>query len=71
MGDILPPATLAGDPQVVYDVYRKHNSGLRIHTDINIQATLLSQYLSHHLTSTTCDFIEYAHAGHANRRPHR
>lgn len=53
------------DSRAVYDIYRAHNSGLRIHTDTTIQAALLSQYPSHSLISTTCDLIAYANAGHA------
>lgn len=63
--DIVMPATPAEDPQVIYDVCRAHNSGLRIQTDTTIQAALISQYPSHNLISTTCDLIKYAHAGHA------
>lgn len=59
-------ATIAfGDPQAVFETYRAHNSGLRIHTDSIIQTTLVAQYPSHCLTSTTCDLIKYAEAGHA------
>ena len=65
MGDFVTPATPSEDPQFIYDVYRSHNLGLRIHTDTTIQAALLSQYSSHSITSTTCDLIKYAHAGHA------
>lgn len=59
------PATAAEDSRVVYDTYCAHNSGLRIHTDTVVQASLISQYPSHGLISTTCDLIAYANAGHA------
>ena len=65
MADLVKPIAPAEDPQVVYDIFRAHNSGLRIHTDTTIQAALLSQYPSYTLTSTTCDLISYAQAGHA------
>lgn len=65
MDDLVKPIAPAEDPQVVYDIFRAHNSGLRIHTDTTIQAALLSQYPSYTLTSTTCDLISYAQAGHA------
>lgn len=65
MADPVTPATASEDPRLIYDIYRSHNSGLRIHTDTTIQAALLSQFPSHSLTSTTCDLIKYAHAGHA------
>ena len=65
MANLVKPIVPAEDPQVVYDIYRAHNSGLRIHTDTNIQAALLSQYPSHTLISTTCDLINYAQTGHA------
>ena len=65
MDDLIAPIAPAEDPQVIYDIYRAHNSGLRIHTDTTIQVALLSQYPSHTLTSTTCDLIKYAGAGHA------
>lgn len=53
------------DSQFIYDTYRAHNSGLRIHTDTTIQAALLSQYPSCHLIVTPFDLIKYAHAGYA------
>ena len=59
------PANAAEDPQVIYDAYCAHNSGLRIHTDAVIQAALISQYPSYSLTSTACDLIAYANAGNA------
>ena len=62
---IKPHAPTVEDPQAIYDIFRAHNSGLRIHTDTTIQAALLSQYPSSTLTSTTCDLIKYADAGHA------
>ena len=65
MADLIEPIAPKEDPQVVYDIFRAHNSGLRIHTDTTIQAALISQYPSHALTSTTCDLIGYAQAGHA------
>ncbi|CAD6573448.1 MAG: hypothetical protein ASARMPRED_006081 [Alectoria sarmentosa] len=65
MADLVKPIAPAEDPQVVYDMFRAHNSGLRVHTNTTIQAALLSQYPSYTLTSTTCDLISYAQAGHA------
>lgn len=65
MADLVKPNAPTGDPQAVYDIFRAHNSGLRIHTDTTIQAALLSQYPSYILTSTTCDLIDYAQTGHA------
>lgn len=65
MADPVTPVAPAEDPQVIYDTLRAHNSGLRIHTDTTIQAALLSQYSSYALTSTTCDLLKYADAGHA------
>ena len=65
MADLVKPMAPAEDLQVVYDIFRAHNSGLRIHTDTTIQAALLSQYPSQTLLSTACDLISYAQAGHA------
>lgn len=65
MAHLVKPIAPAKDPQVVYDIFRAQNSGLRIHTDTTIQAALLSQYPSYTLTSTTCDLISYAQADHA------
>lgn len=65
MADSVTPIAPTGDPQVIYDTLRAHNSGLRIHTDTTIQAALISQYPSYALTSTTCDLLKYAEAGHA------
>ena len=65
MAHLVTPTAPAEDPQVIYDIFRTHSSGLRIHTDTTIQAVLLSQYPSYALTSTTCDLIKYADAGHA------
>ena len=65
MADLVKPIAPTEDPQVVYDIFRAHNSGSRIHTDTTIQAALLSQYPSYTLTTTTCDLIGYAQAGHA------
>lgn len=62
---MVPATAAAEDPQVIYDAYCAHNSGLRIHTDTVVQAALISQYPSHSLTSTSCDLIAYANAGHA------
>lgn len=53
----------------IYEAYKSHNSGLRIHTDTSIQAALYAQYPSHNLTSTTTDLIKYAQAGHATALP--
>lgn len=61
----MAPATPAEDPQVVYDSYCAHSSGFRVHTETTIQAALFSQYPFYNLTSTPCDLIAYAHAGHA------
>ena len=65
MASLVTPQTPTEDPQAIYDIFRAHSSGLRIHTDTTIQAALLSQYPSSTLTSTTCDLIHYANAGHA------
>ena len=65
MADLVKSNAPKEDPQAVYDIFRAHNSGLRIHTDTTIQAALLSQYPSYILTSTTCDLIDYAQTGHA------
>ena len=65
MASLVTPRPPTEDPQVIYDIFRAHSSGLRIHTDTTIQAALLSQYPSSTLTSTTCDLIKYANAGHA------
>ena len=69
MAHLITPIAPAEDPKVVYDIFRAHGSGLRIHTDTTIQAALLSQYPSHTLTTTTCDLIKYANAGHAIATP--
>ena len=55
-----------GEARAVYDVYRAHNAGLRIHTDTNIQDVLHEQYPTYDLRSTTCDLIKYAEASHAS-----
>ena len=65
MTNLAIPATPSEDPQAIYDIYCAHNSGLRIHTDTTIQAALHSQYPSCNLTTTKCDLIQYANAGHA------
>ena len=65
MGEPSATDTSSGNPQAVYDIYRAHASGLRIHTDSIIQTALLAEYPSHSLTSTTCNLIAYAKAGHA------
>ncbi len=65
MAHLVTPTAPTEEPKVIYDIFRTHNSGLRIHTDTTIQAALLAQYPSHTLTSTTCDLIKYADAGHA------
>jgi hypothetical protein len=65
MDDVVPSTASMEDPQVVYDIYCRHNSGLRIQTDTTIQAALISLYPSRSLTSTACDLIAYAKAGNA------
>lgn len=65
MGEPSTIVPLSGNPQAVFEAYRAHASGLRIHTDTTIQATLLALYPSRSLASTTCDLIKYAQAGHA------
>ena len=65
MANPVPPNAPLQDARAIYEIYRAHNSGLRIHTDTTIQTALLAQYPSHTLTSTKCDLIEYANAGHA------
>ena len=65
MGDHGTTATPSGNPLAVYEAYRAHTSGQRNDTNSIIQATLLAQYPSHSLTSTTCDLIRYAEADHA------
>ena len=65
MAHLVAPTAHPEDPQAVYEIFRAHNSGLRIHTDTTIQAALLSHYPSHALVSTTCDLVNYAQAGHA------
>ncbi len=66
MGENSATDTFSGNPQAVYDIYRAHGSGLRIHTDITIQAALLAEYPFSSLISTTCNLIKYAEAGHAS-----
>ena len=65
MAHLVTPTAHPEGPQAVYEIFRAHNSGLRIHTDTTIQAALLTHCPSYALVSTTCDLVEYAQAGHA------
>lgn len=52
----------------IFEAHRSHTSGARIHTDSAISHAISEAFPENCLTSTQCNLIEFAEAGHATMK---